>query len=182
MLKARILLAAIVAASFSTSSYAQTCLEKDGVSVETLISALSGELGDCQKTRGIEILLPEEKAEEKTVNFVAMDIQFEFDSARLTPDARQQLDTLAAALASEKLVGSNFAVEGYTDASGAADYNLRLSEQRAKSVQKYLSVTGGIDNTRLFVAGKGETAFADPADPESPVNRRVEIVNLGASN
>ncbi len=178
MLKAPLILTAIAAVTLSFPSFAQTCLEKSDVSVDTLISALSGELEDCQKTRGIEILLPDEKVEVKEANFVAMDIQFEFDSARLTDDARQQLDKLALALASEKLVGSDFVVEGHTDASGAASYNQQLSEARALSVQKYLSDAGGISDGRLIVVGKGESSPADPNDPQSSANRRVEIVNL----
>ncbi len=178
MLKTPMISTVIAVAMLSFPGLAYACLDKTEVSVDALISALSGELADCQKTRGIEILLPDEKVEVKEVNFVAMDIQFEFDSAKLTPDARGQLDKLAAALASEKLGSSNFAVEGYTDASGSAEYNQVLSEARARSVQKYLSGTGGIEDSRLAVVGMGETQLADPANPESAINRRVEIVNL----
>lgn len=181
MLKTSMISTVIVAATLSFPGIAYACLDKTEVSVDALISALSGELADCQKTRGIEILLPDEKVEVKQANFVAMDIQFEFDSAQLTPDARQQLDKLAAALASEKLGTSNFAVEGHTDASGGAEYNQSLSEARARSVQKYLSGAGGIEDTRLVVVGKGETQPTDPANPESAINRRVEIVNLSGN-
>ena len=180
MLKASVLTPALVATILSFPGFAHACLDKQDASVDNLIAALSGELEDCQKTRAIEILPAEDQVKE--VNFVDLDILFEFDSAVLTPDARQQLDKLGAALASEKLVASDFLVEGHTDASGAAEYNQRLSEARAQSVQAYLSGTRGIDGGRLVVVGKGESDLVYPADPESSVNRRVEIVNLGKAN
>ena len=104
-------------------------------------------------------------------------IQFDFNSSQIKPESQQSLMNLAEALKSPELVSSNFAVEGHTDAKGSADYNLKLSQQRADAVQKFL-VTRGVAPGRLMAAGKGSTQLANASDPLAAENRRVRIVNL----
>ncbi|HTF98352.1 MAG TPA: OmpA family protein [Cellvibrio sp.] len=74
----------------------------------------------------------------------------------------------------------NVSVTGHTDARGRADYNQRLSEQRAQVVVNYLQVKG-ISPNRITVFGLGETMPV--ADNETEVgrakNRRVEFVVRG---
>lgn len=67
-------------------------------------------------------------------------------------------------------------VTGYTDSTGSADYNMKLSQQRANSVAQYL-VSQGTDSRRFLVNGAGEN---NPIATNSTVagreqNRRVEI-------
>jgi hypothetical protein len=99
-------------------------------------------------------------------------VTFEMDSAKLTPQARQNLDTFAAALQSAALAKLRFAVEGHTDSSGSPVHNLELSEARASSVVAYL-VRHGVQPERLTARGFGEMQprLANPAHPD---NRRVE--------
>ena len=104
-------------------------------------------------------------------------IQFDFNSARVRPESQQALGNLAQALQSPELKGSKFAVEGHTDAKGSADYNRKLSEQRALAVREFLRIQG-VGETRLIAAGKGSSDLANPADPLAAENRRVRIVNL----
>lgn len=99
-------------------------------------------------------------------------VTFELDSATLTPQARQNLDAFAKALASPTLSALRFAVEGHTDATGSPDHNLELSERRAASVVTYL-VAHGVAADRLTAEGFGETR-PRLSDPEHPDNRRVE--------
>lgn len=99
-------------------------------------------------------------------------VTFEIDSATLTPQARQNLDAFARALASPALSALRFAVEGHTDATGSPDHNLDLSERRAASVVTYL-VEHGVAADRLTAEGFGETR-PRLSDPEHPENRRVE--------
>ena len=106
-------------------------------------------------------------------------VWFDYDSARLTPEAREELDSLGAALSSEQLEDYAFEVAGHTDAAGSDAYNLDLSRRRAASVVDYLNERFGIDRARLRSEGYGESRLYDPAKPRSGVNRRVEIVNLG---
>ncbi len=111
---------------------------------------------------------------------VALDVQFSFDSANLTTNARQVLDALGEALTTEKTADFSFRIEGHTDAAGSEIYNLALSERRASAVKHYLSANYGVPFSRLQTVGKGETELYDPADPEGGANRRVQIVNLGS--
>ena len=104
-------------------------------------------------------------------------IQFDFNSAKVKPESQQALTNLAQALQSKELVEAKFAVEGHTDAKGRADYNLKLSQQRADAVRAYLASNGVVD-ARLQAVGKGSTELANSADPLAAENRRVRIVNL----
>ena len=110
---------------------------------------------------------------------VSIKVYFAYGSAALTPEARTELDSLGAALASPDFSGARWGVEGHTDASGDAGYNLSLSEQRARSVQNYLTTKFGISTDQLIPVGKGETELYDTNNPHSGVNRRVRIKNLG---
>ena len=111
---------------------------------------------------------------------IAMNIQFEFDSSRLTPEAMATLDRVADVLNSELMRDTAIVVEGHTDAIGSEDYNLSLSTQRALSVQFYLVEQHSISMDRLQVTGKGEVELYDPANPTGALNRRVEFTNLNS--
>ena len=108
---------------------------------------------------------------------LSLQIQFDFNSATIRPESQQALVNLALALKSAELQASNFAVEGHTDAKGSADYNLRLSAQRAQAVKDFLAQQG-VQDKRLSASGKGATQLANAAQPYAPENRRVRIVNL----
>lgn len=108
---------------------------------------------------------------------LSLQIQFDFNSANIRPESQQALVNLALALKSAELQASSFAVEGHTDAKGTADYNLRLSAQRAQAVKAFLAQQG-VQDKRLSASGKGATQLANAAQPYAPENRRVRIVNL----
>ena len=122
-------------------------------------------------TRGMRNLTPE--AREKPN--VDLSIQFEFDSAKLLPESRPLLDNLAKAINSDKLRGFTFVVEGHTDIVGSADYNQKLSNQRALSVLAYLA-SKGVSKERLKTLGKGSTELLMPDKPDAAENRRVRII------
>jgi outer membrane protein OmpA-like peptidoglycan-associated protein len=122
-------------------------------------------------TRGMRNLTPEARQKPN----VDLSIQFEFDSAKLLPESRPLLDNLANAINSDKLRGFTFVVEGHTDIIGSAEYNQKLSKQRALSVLAYLA-NKGISKERLSVLGKGSTELLTPDKPEAAENRRVRII------
>ena len=69
-----------------------------------------------------------------------------------------------------KRSGADVTVTAYTDESGRASYNQRLSEVRAKKVGDYL-VAHGVDRSHVKTRGLGPThAYSTPA-----LNRRAEI-------
>ena len=109
---------------------------------------------------------------------IAMRIQFEYDSYRLTSDARSTLDGVALVLNDDLMQGKQILVEGHADATGSDAYNFDLSALRAQAVKDYLVDVHGIDRERLQALGRGETELYDAANPTSGVNRRVEFTNL----
>ncbi len=99
---------------------------------------------------------------------------FGHDSTELTPEAKSSLDPVVTYLDQRQDV--NVTVTGYTDSTGSAEYNQKLSEQRAQKAADYLTANG-VDSSRVTVEGKGE---ADPIADNSTAegreqNRRVEI-------
>jgi OOP family OmpA-OmpF porin len=110
---------------------------------------------------------------------LSMAIRFDFDSAHLRPEGAAVLERLALALRSPALHASRFLIAGHTDAQGAAAYNLRLSQQRADEVQRFLAAHG-VAADRLSARGRGAEEPVNPDAPLAPENRRVRIVNLDA--
>jgi outer membrane protein OmpA-like peptidoglycan-associated protein len=108
---------------------------------------------------------------------LSLQIQFDFNSAKVRAESQQALSNLAQALRSPELQSASFAVEGHTDAKGRADYNQKLSQSRAEAVREYLAQQG-VESTRLQASGKGSSDLANSTDPYAAENRRVRIVNL----
>ena len=102
-------------------------------------------------------------------------IAFDFDSAALSVRARRDLDSVAAALNGPELAGTRLALEGHTDARGAANYNLQLSQRRADAVVAYL-MQRGVASGRLRSAGFGEHRPLPEYPSTDDRQRRVEIV------
>lgn len=105
---------------------------------------------------------------------ISMEIHFPTKSDALTEDAKHQLQPLGEVIG--ELPDQQFVVEGHTDSKGNAKTNLRLSERRAASVKQFLVDQYAIESSRLEAIGKGESEPRDPANPNSDVNRRVNIV------
>jgi outer membrane protein OmpA-like peptidoglycan-associated protein len=101
-------------------------------------------------------------------------VYFRFDRSNLTRDA--QAVVKAAADYTRTGPVSKVLVTGYTDTSGSAAYNMKLSERRAKSTAKALAAAG-VDKSKLSLAWKGKTELAVPtADGvKEPANRRSTI-------
>jgi OOP family OmpA-OmpF porin len=106
------------------------------------------------------------------VHHVDLLVKFEFDSNRLTPEAKENLTQAATALQDPRFKGLNFEIAGHTDATGTEQYNLGLSERRANAVTAYL-VSLGVEPSALHPKGFGKAKPRVP-DPYSPENRRVE--------
>jgi len=109
---------------------------------------------------------------------VDLNIPFELNSSNLARGSEQQLEQLSDALLRDSLASYRFEVAGHTDASGPADYNRQLSEQRAASVKQFL-IDKGVSPDRLESIGYGEDELLLTDDPQHPDNRRVEIKNVG---
>jgi OmpA-OmpF porin, OOP family len=102
-------------------------------------------------------------------------VLFAFNQAKLTPDGKQQLDQLISGTSSLKRYF--IAVEGYTDQTGDASYNLELSKRRADAVVQYLAGEKNVDFNRIHVIGFGEQKLVDDGKDKDAraKNRRVEV-------
>jgi outer membrane protein W/outer membrane protein OmpA-like peptidoglycan-associated protein len=101
-------------------------------------------------------------------------VNFHTDSAQLTPDSFAVLDAVLAVLRGRR--DDRAALRGYTDARGADDYNLKLSERRAAAVVDYLTAHG-IARAALSATGLGKANPVATNDTEAgrAANRRVTV-------
>ena len=100
---------------------------------------------------------------------------FALNSTTLKPESAAKLDNLVAFL--NEYPQANVDVIGYTDTSGPAAYNQKVSEKRAESVANAL-VEKGIDASRIHARGEGENnpIASNETREGREQNRRVEIV------
>ena len=101
-------------------------------------------------------------------------VRFDTNKSTLTATAKTNLDKLIPVF--KEYADTNIMIYGYTDSTGSAEYNLKLSQERATSVKNYL-VSKGLASTRFSTSGMG---IADPiATNDTPEgrsqNRRVEF-------
>jgi len=99
---------------------------------------------------------------------------FEVNKSVLMPESYAELDNLIRLLSNQP--GLKIEINGHTDSDGSDELNLKLSEERAKSVVAYL-VSKGVKNDRLTAKGFGETKPAVPntSNENKAINRRVEF-------
>lgn len=100
---------------------------------------------------------------------------FNWDKATLTDRARQIIRQ--AAENSTHVQYTRIEVNGYTDTSGTAQYNMGLSIRRANAVAAEL-VRDGVPRNAISIHGFGETHLLVPTGQgvREPQNRRVEII------
>jgi OmpA-OmpF porin, OOP family len=105
---------------------------------------------------------------------VTIQTHFGFDSAELTAEDKATLDKAAARMGDLQFVEG--VASGYTDSTGKAAYNQKLSERRAQAVVDYLA-SKGVAAGRIKAVGYGAAdPIADNATEEGRAqNRRVTI-------
>lgn len=157
-----------------------TLLKGNAVTESNLVDALTPEDSPVV-TRSLRVqrdnpVKPGAAADKPRKASASLLITFETNSAELMPQAKKQLDVVAAALHNDKLAEYSFNVEGHADPRGTHDGNLTLSQQRAESVRSYLVTQHAIDPKRLKAVGKGDAELLNKANPNAMENRRVTIV------
>ncbi len=140
------------AADGATATVEDTSVEQRDMSFDPMGS-------DSEKIAGL-----------KTVNF-------EYDQARLTTQARRQLAENAEWMRQHPDV--TVQIEGHCDERGSIEYNLALGERRAQTVKSYL-VSLGMDAKQMTVISYGkEKPLADGDSEEAYAkNRRANFVPL----
>jgi len=104
---------------------------------------------------------------------VRLNVEFEFNKAKVLAVYGEELDAIAAAMKSHQEI--ELVLEGHTDSRGSDYYNIGLSERRAEAVRAKLSSDYGIDRSRIYAVGYGETRPIDTNDTDEgrARNRRV---------
>ncbi len=80
-------------------------------------------------------------------------IQFGYDRADLSDDARQVLDAKVAAMSDDRNV--RLGIEGHADERGSDEYNLALGMRRATAAKRYLTMKG-VSDARFETVSYGE--------------------------
>jgi outer membrane protein OmpA-like peptidoglycan-associated protein len=104
-------------------------------------------------------------------------VNFAFNSAELTADARKALDEVAESLSRPTVNKYEIVISGHTDSVGTAEYNQNLSERRAEVTRQYLISQHHINPNRVVAKGYGKSQLLLPTDPNNEVNRRVQFQN-----
>jgi outer membrane protein OmpA-like peptidoglycan-associated protein len=137
---------------------------------------------------GVELNLPEFGVERKLIAFIedaakpvddktwlSFDrLTFDSGKATLKPESAEQLKNIAEILKAFPKV--TIKLGGYTDNKGSADFNLKLSQERAENVMAGL-VQLGIDAGRLKAEGYGEQypVAGNETEEGRAQNRRIDI-------
>lgn len=106
------------------------------------------------------------------------DVLFQTGKYELNSDAQLKLAKLSGIIQAHP--GLNLSIEGYTDTTGTADFNMTLSQQRADTVRQFL-ITQGLSPDGITSKGLGEAnPIADNGTAAGrKLNRRVEIIVSG---
>ncbi len=149
-----------------------------GAAVGTYMDHQQKAMQQSLQGTGIEV----QRTAENTLNLTMPNsITFAYDSAQLTPDAQNALNSVANVL--NQYPASTITVTGHTDDIGSDSYNQKLSEQRAASVAGYLS-SHNVNFGRLSQQGMGERMpkFPNTDENNRAQNRRVELAIVANNN
>jgi outer membrane protein OmpA-like peptidoglycan-associated protein len=136
---------------------------------------------DLETSKVFNVELEIEVVEEKTtVNL--NNIYYDYNAANLRDDAKDELRNLILFMKDNP--GVKIQINAHTDSKGADDANLKLSQERAKSVRQFL-VDAGIHADRISAKGYGETKLVNGCDDgvdcteeQHQANRRTEFTIL----
>lgn len=105
---------------------------------------------------------------------ITLNVQFANNSNEINETYRNEIGKVASFM--RQYPDTSVVIEGHTDSRGSADYNRKLSQQRANAVMQYLISEFSIDEQRVTALGKGEESpVADNETAQGRAqNRRVQ--------
>jgi peptidoglycan-associated lipoprotein len=102
-------------------------------------------------------------------------VYFEFDSAKLTSESIEILETHGNFIAGNGEV--TVRLEGHADERGSREYNIALGDRRAQSVRRVLLFQGAsVDQVETVSYGEEQPAVTDHTEEAWSLNRRVELI------
>jgi outer membrane protein OmpA-like peptidoglycan-associated protein len=103
-------------------------------------------------------------------------VQFEYNASKIKPESFGLLQDVAKVIKEHPSL-KKIMIEGHASSEGNDQYNMKLSDERAKAVRDYLIKEGGVAADRLEAKGFGETKPIATNDTEQgrEQNRRVEF-------
>jgi len=143
--------------------------------LDSRMTALEGELTSLEAEFGARVERMEQSLRVHTP------VHFGFDAADIEAQESTVLDRLGSVL-QEYYPDALITVEGFTDPSGSAAYNLRLGQERADAVRDYLVSRGMLSEGQVRTVSYGEDTsrlvIPDASGPgtEGRENRRVVVV------
>ncbi|RJR15504.1 MAG: outer membrane beta-barrel domain-containing protein [Nitrospiraceae bacterium] len=109
---------------------------------------------------------------------IDLKVEFEFDSAIVRNIYQEHLERVAKFL--KQYPQTKAEIEGHTDSVGTDQYNLKLSQERAKNVMQHL-INSGVDPSRLNAVGFGESRpVSDNSTSEGRQRNRRVIAGISA--
>jgi len=181
------LLAVFVASCASTQE--EFIVEEDGAPLDSQAQTGSVDggssggadatgLSDGDTAEGTAMGVPMNALEtlEQTEGTMAVRIvYFEFDSAKLTSESIEILETHGNFISANGEV--TVRLEGHADERGSREYNIALGDRRAQSVRRVLLFQGAsTDQVETVSYGEEQPAVAEHTEAAWALNRRVELV------
>lgn len=102
-----------------------------------------------------------------------MPVNFETSTSGFSETGKRYVEELLAAVRKER--PEEITLVGYTDDRGGDEYNMRLSERRAKAVAKFLTSNGII--AKITTIGKGKSEPFLPTDPAQFTRQEIRMLN-----
>ena len=136
---------------------------------------------DVQETKTVDLTATKQQDTDNEVVMNNIDvgeayvtILFDYDEDTLKEESLEELFAISRLMKSDSMY--TLLVEGHADERGTREYNLALSERRAKAVEDFLTATG-VSSFNIEVVGYGEEVPVDTSSNESAwsKNRRAEL-------
>jgi len=136
---------------------------------------------DVQETKTVDLTATKQQDTDDEVAMNNVDvgeayvtILFDYDEDTLKEESLEELFAISRLMKSDSMY--TLLVEGHADERGTREYNLALSERRAKAVEDFLTATG-VSSFNIEVVGYGEEVPVDTSSNETAwsKNRRAEL-------
>ena len=153
-----------------------TAIADDGSSGGADATGLNdGDTGDGTSIVDESSMTALERLEQTDGALSSRTIYFELDSAKLTSESIEILETHGNFIAGNGEVMVR--LEGHADERGSREYNIALGDRRAQSVRRVLLFQGAsVDQVDTVSYGEEQPTMTDHTEEAWGLNRRVELI------